>query len=70
MVTGLFFLVIAFSTLHRGSSGPNGSNDGGNLAPTADCSDYVFEEPAVSGRTYVIDPVNGSASGDGSSQHP
>ena len=33
-------------------------------------SDYDFEEPAVSGSTFYIDPENGSPEGDGSRQHP
>jgi parallel beta-helix repeat protein len=32
--------------------------------------DFVFEEPAVTGNTYYIDPVNGSPNGDGSSGNP
>ncbi|MBN1951551.1 MAG: right-handed parallel beta-helix repeat-containing protein [Bacteroidales bacterium] len=31
---------------------------------------YSFEEPAVTGHTFYIDPVNGSPSGDGSAEHP
>lgn len=33
-------------------------------------SDFTFEEPAITGNTFYIDPVNGSADGDGSSAHP
>jgi parallel beta-helix repeat protein len=32
--------------------------------------DYTFEEPSVTGNTFYIDPIHGSAAGDGSSSHP
>jgi parallel beta-helix repeat protein len=33
-------------------------------------TDFKFEEPAVTGKTFYIDPVNGSLKGDGSAEHP
>ena len=77
MATRLFCLVLVFSSLHCGTSGSEAP--GGNTAassgesdtgPLNDFSDYAFEQPAVSGNTYYIDPVNGSNDGDGSEQHP
>jgi parallel beta-helix repeat protein len=32
--------------------------------------DFTFEEPAVTGNTFYIDPANGSPAGDGSASHP
>jgi hypothetical protein len=32
--------------------------------------DYIFVEPEVTGNTFYIDPVNGSADGDGSATNP
>jgi len=41
-----------------------------NSNPLDNYGDYTFEEPAVIGNTFYIDPVNGSPNGDGSSQNP
>jgi len=41
-----------------------------NAGPVNDYRDYVFEEPAVKGTTFYIDPVNGTTDGDGSAQEP
>jgi hypothetical protein len=78
LINGLFCLALVLSCLNCGGSSNTadpGANTGGNpeagyTGPVSDYSDYVFEEPAVSGNTYYIDPVNGSESGDGSEQHP
>jgi parallel beta-helix repeat protein len=43
---------------------------GDNSAPIDNYKDYKFEEPEITGHTFYIDPINGSANGDGSVQKP
>lgn len=59
--TFLFFVVLFISFSCK---------KGNNTGPIDDYKDYKFEEPAVIGKTYYIDPVNGSADGDGSAENP
>ncbi|MBN2426011.1 MAG: right-handed parallel beta-helix repeat-containing protein [Calditrichaceae bacterium] len=57
----LLFLIINNCSCNR--EGITGS-------PFDPFGDYVFEEPPVTGNTFYIDPVNGSAGGDGSYERP
>ncbi|MBN1183938.1 MAG: right-handed parallel beta-helix repeat-containing protein [Bacteroidales bacterium] len=38
--------------------------------PATKFHDYTFHEPVSSGKTFYLDPVNGSMDGDGSEAHP
>ena len=73
----LFCLFLTFSIVHCGTSGSDTTdgntqvnNESGYTGPVTDFSDYVFDEPAVSGHTFYIDPVDGSDGGDGSAENP
>jgi hypothetical protein len=73
LLAALSCLAIASSTLNCGSSGTSGDgsgNPGNHPPPATDYSDYTFAEPAVTGTTYYVDPLNGSPDGDGSLQRP
>lgn len=65
-------LVLALGVLHCGSSGSGESSATGTAGQLAvdTHEDYAFEEPAVSGNTFYIDPENGSDGGDGSATNP
>ncbi len=73
---GLIWLVLALSLLGCGSSGSSdasaaaANDDSGTPVPIDTRDDYAFQEPAVSGNTFYIDPVNGADDGDGSEAHP
>ncbi len=52
------------------TGGTSDTTDSYEPGPYTDFKDYSFEEPAVTGSTFYIDPVNGSDDGDGSDSHP
>jgi len=73
---GIFILAAAAgcgssdSPVQGNSDGTSDGSDGIQPGPYTDFADYSFEEPAVTGNTFYIDPVNGSDDGDGSDSRP
>ncbi|NJO91661.1 MAG: hypothetical protein HC831_23880 [Chloroflexia bacterium] len=62
----LYYVTIIFATIITAVSCKKSNNS----EPINDYKDYKFEEPKITGKTFYIDPVNGSADGDGSDQKP